>query len=61
MTHYSLERRFVNIQYRVSPKKATIQTQISALIQSTYCSALKFIIAFERRMRKTTQFYTLGT
>ncbi len=38
--------------YSVSPKKVTIQIQVSALIQTTYCSALKFIIAFERRMRK---------
>ena len=42
----------------LNPKKATIQ--ISALIQTTYCSSLKFIIAFERRMRKNTQFYTHG-
>ena len=28
--------------------------------QFTHCSALKFIIAFERRMRKNTQFYTEG-
>ena len=32
------------------PKRATIQIQISALIQTTYCSALKFFIAFERRV-----------
>ena len=43
------------------PKKATIQIQISALIQTAYCSALKFIIAFERRIRKNTQFNTHGT
>ena len=36
------------------PQKATIQIQISALIQTTYCGALKFIIAFERRMRKNS-------
>ena len=46
--------------YRVSPKKATIQIQISALIQTTYCSALKFIITFERRMHKNTQFVHMG-
>ena len=40
------------MQCVVSLKKATIQIQISALIQTTYCISLKFIIAFERRMRK---------
>ena len=29
------------------PKEATIQIQISALIQTTYCNALKFIIVFK--------------
>ncbi len=45
------------------PEKAIpcIQIQISALIQTTYCSALKFIIAFELQMRKNKQFYTHGT
>ena len=32
------------------PKKATIPIQISALTQTTYCSALKFFIPFERRV-----------
>ena len=36
--------------YRVSPKRLSFQFQISALIQTTYCSSLKFIIAFERRI-----------
>ncbi len=43
--------------YRVFQKKAIIEIQIRALIQTI----LKFIIAFEQQMRKITQFYTHGT
>ena len=46
--------------YRVSQKKATIQIQISALIQTTYCSALKFINAFEHECTKTHNFIHMG-
>ncbi len=45
--------------YSVSQEKeATIQIQISALTQTSYCNAFKFIIAFKLRVRKNTQFYT---
>ena len=36
------------------------QIQTRALIQTTYCSSFKRIIAFEQRMRKNTQFYRHG-
>ncbi len=49
------------LYYSCVPQKATIQIQIRGLIRTTYCGALKFIIAFELRMRKNTQFYTHGT
>ncbi len=45
----------------LDPKEKTTQIQISALIQTTYCSCLKFIIAFERRMRILTHSFNLYT
>ncbi len=41
-------------------KKASIQSQISELIRTTYCSSFKFIIAFERQMRKTHDLIHMG-
>ena len=35
---------------------APFQVQIGAVIQTAYCSSSKFIIAFERRMRKNHLF-----
>ncbi len=52
--------KFYHIQSRSQKKRLPFQSQISALIQATNCSTLKFIIAFERRMRESTQFYTHG-
>ena len=49
---------YVEKLYRVSQKKATIQIQISAVIQTTYCSVLKFIIGLNDECVKNTQFYT---
>ena len=41
--------------------QTAVSHQISVLIRTNYGSSLKFIIAFERRMRKNTQFYTHGS
>ena len=40
--------------YSVSQKRRLpfVHVQISALIQTTYCCSLKFILAFQRRIRK---------
>ena len=47
------------ILYTGVPQKAVrFQIQIGALIHTTYCSSLKFIIAFQRRLHKNTQFHT---
>ena len=41
---------------QVVPKKASIQIQISALIQATFCSALKFISLLKDECVKTHSF-----
>ena len=52
---------FLYTLYSVSQKRLLFQIQISALIQTIYCSSLNDEYAVERRIRTNAQFYAHGT